>query len=330
MSSYKALWIEACDDGFQTTIQERQLSELHPADSDNILIKVHYSSLNFKDALSSSGNKGVTKSFPHQPGIDAAGVIAQSSDPNLPEGSEVIVTGYDLGMNTAGGLAEYISVPAAWIIKKPEGLSLRQAMQFGTAGLTAGLCIKKLELNNIDKQGEILVTGATGGVGSIATFLLAEKGYQVSASSGKADKADFLKSIGASTVIDRNELSEANPRPLLKERFSAVLDVVGGNTLSNALKQIKAGGSAAICGLVESHQFDTTVMPFILRGVNLLGVDSVEIPLTEKAAVWQDFAQLQNLSALESINSEISLEDVAKTLKAILNGQGEGHYLVKI
>ena len=328
MPQYKSVWIEAQDEEFLTHIVERNSDDLN---SDELLIQVHYSSLNFKDALSSAGNKGVTRHFPHQPGIDAAGIVVKSSVAEFTAGDEVIVTGYDLGMNTAGGLGQYIAIPAKWAIKKPQGLSLRQSMLFGTAGLTAGLCVNKLLQMGLETSaGDVLVTGSTGGVGSIAINLLHQQGFTVIASSGKPDKLDYLKSIGASERLDRKTLSASNKKPLLGERFSAAIDVVGGQTLSNVLKQIKAGGSVAICGLVESAQFDATVLPFILRGINLLGVDSVEISLAEKQAVWQSLSELEDYAALEIINTEISLEEVPETLALMLKGASEGHYIVKM
>ena len=328
MPQYKSVWIEAQNEEFLTHIVERNSDDLN---SDELLIQVHYSSLNFKDALSSAGNKGVTRHFPHQPGIDAAGIVVKSSVAEFTAGDEVIVTGYDLGMNTAGGLGQYIAIPAKWAIKKPQGLSLRQSMLFGTAGLTAGLCVNKLLQMGLETSaGDVLVTGSTGGVGSIAINLLHQQGFTVIASSGKPDKLDFLKSIGAAELLDRKTLSQSNKKPLLAERFSAAIDVVGGQTLSNVLKQIKAGGSVAICGLVESAQFDATVLPFILRGINLLGVDSVEIPLAEKQSVWQSLSELDDYAALEIINTEINLEEVPETLALMLKGASEGHYIVKM
>lgn len=328
MTSFKSLWVEEKEGNFSKSIISRDTDDLTKGE---LLIQVHYSSLNFKDALSGSGNKAVTRSYPHQPGIDASGVVINSSVAEFKAGDEVIVTGFDLGMNTAGGLGQYISIPAQWAIKKPEGLSLREAMLFGTAGLTAGLCVNKLLQMGADKNaGEVLVTGSTGGVGSIAIALLSQLGFEVVASSGKPEKTDYLKSIGAADVLDRKIFSEVNKKPMLKERFSAAIDVVGGHTLSNILKQIKAGGSVAICGLVESHQFDATVMPFILRGVNLLGVDSVEIPLADKQAVWQRLADMDDYAELEIINTEINLDDVPATLDLILKGGSLGHYIVRM
>ncbi|MCK5881950.1 MAG: YhdH/YhfP family quinone oxidoreductase [Sinobacterium sp.] len=326
--NYKSFWVEAKEDTFVQSIATRNISQLP---QHGLLIEVHYSSLNFKDALSASGNKGVTREFPHQPGIDAAGIVIKSDDNNFAEGDEVIVTGYDLGMNTAGGLGEYIRVPANWAIKKPNGISLRQSMLFGTAGLTAQLCIQKLlRMGLTPGQGDVLVTGATGGVGSIATALLSQQGFSVTASSGKSDQHSYLTAIGAATIIDRITPSDADKKPMLKELYAGAIDVAGGNTLSHILKQIKSGGSVAICGLVESHKFDSTVLPFILRGINLLGVDSVDIPLSQKQQVWNELSALDSYDALELINEEIDLNHVPEKLSDILHGKGSRHCLVKV
>lgn len=327
-TTYRSLWIEKSSDDFSCCITQRNTDDLPQHE---LLIEVHYSSLNFKDALSSAGNKGVTREFPHQPGIDAAGIVVQSSSNQFEVGDEVIVTGYDLGMNTAGGLGQYICVPSAWVIKKPQGISLRETMLFGTAGLTAQLCVQKLlRMGLTPDQGDVLVTGATGGVGSIATALLKQLGFLVIASSGKVDQTEYLQSIGAAQVINRNVFFEVNKKPMLKELYAGAIDVAGGKTLSNVLKQVKAGGSVAICGLVESHNFDTTVMPFILRGINLLGVDSVEISLSEKQAVWNSLATLKNYDVFETINDEISLEQVPEQLAGMLAGKGKRHCIVAL
>jgi alcohol dehydrogenase len=329
MASYKAFFIQPSDDGsFKRSIVERDTSDL-PANE--VLIRVQYSSLNFKDAMSAHGNKGVTREFPHQGGIDAAGVVEESSAANIKVGDKVIVTGYDLGMNTAGGLAQYIRVPAAWVVPCPRGLNPKRAMQFGTAGLTAQLCINKLkQMGLTPDKGQVLVTGATGGVGSIAVALLANAGYHVVASSGKASQHEFLKAIGAAELIDRAEFAELNKRPLLKERFAGAVDVVGGDTLGNVIKSIKAGGSVACCGLVQAPNFEATVLPFILRGVNLLGVDSVEIPLADKQAAWRQLARAATLPSIAKINSEISLKQVPQTLETLFAAGMTGHTIVKI
>jgi putative YhdH/YhfP family quinone oxidoreductase len=329
MASYKAFFIQPNDDGsFKRSIVQRDTSELPP---NEVLLKAQYSSLNFKDAMSAHGNKGVTREFPHQGGIDAAGEVEESTSGDFKPGDKVIVTGYDLGMNTAGGLAQYIRVPAAWVLHCPRGLNPKRSMLLGTAGLTAQLCINKLQRMGVTPdKGEVLVTGATGGVGSIAVALLANAGYTVVASSGKADQADLLRSIGASSVIDRAEFGELNKRPMLKERFAGAVDVVGGDTLGNVIKSLKAGGSVACCGLVQSPSFEATVLPFILRGVNLLGVDSVEIPLAEKQAAWKQLARAAKLPAIELLNKEITLKHVPTALETLFAGGSVGHTLVKI
>lgn len=329
MATYKAFYTQANEDGsFHRSIAQRDTSEL-PANE--LLIKVQYSSLNFKDAMSAHGNKGVTREFPHQGGIDAAGVVAESSNDAFKPGDKVIVTGYDLGMNTAGGLAQYIRVPAAWALRCPRGLNPKRSMLFGTAGLTAQLCIDKLQQMGVTpEQGQILVTGATGGVGSIAVALLASMGYEVVASSGKAEQTTLLKAIGANEVIDRAEFGEFNKRPMLKERFAGAVDVVGGDTLANVIKSLQAGGSVACCGLVQSPAFEATVLPFILRGVNLLGVDSVEIPLSVKQAAWKQLARSAKLAAIERLNNEITLQQVPAALEKLFTGGMIGHTLVKI
>lgn len=329
MTTYRALYIEEQADGsYSRTIADRSTTELPQGE---LLVKVGYSSLNFKDAMSAHGNTAVTRAFPHQGGIDAAGVIEESTDPVFKVAEHVIITGYDLGMNTAGGLAEYIRVPASWAIKCPPKLGPRESMLFGTAGLTAQLCINKLLRMGLSKeQGPVLVTGASGGVGSIAVALLANSGFEVVASSGKKDQIELLKSIGAAAVIDRAELGEANKRPMLKERFAGAVDVVGGDTLANAIKSIKAGGSVACCGLVQSPALPATVLPFILRGVNLLGVDSVEIPLAEKHAAWEQLAACADLGSIAKINQEISLSDVPEALVTLHNGGMKGHTIVNI
>lgn len=329
MAPFKALYIQQSADGsFQRSIAYRETGDL-PANE--VLIRVQFSSLNFKDAMSAHGNKGVTREFPHQGGIDAAGIVEESASASFNVGDKVIVTGYDLGMNTAGGLGQYIRVPAAWVVRCPRGLNPKQSMLFGTAGLTAQLCINKLQRMGVTPdKGQVLVTGATGGVGSIAVALLANAGYDVAASSGKPAQADLLRAIGAKEVIDRAEFAELNKRPMLKERFAGAVDVVGGDTLGNVIKSLQAGGSVACCGLVQSPTFEATVLPFILRGVNLLGVDSVEIPLAEKQAVWKQLARCAKLPAIEQLNSEITLKQVPGALETLFAGGMTGHTRVKL
>ncbi|MEX2475571.1 YhdH/YhfP family quinone oxidoreductase [Marinobacter sp.] len=289
-----------------------------------VLIKVSHSSLNYKDALSASGNKGVTRNFPHTPGIDAAGEVVESSTGEPAVGSSVLVTGYDLGMNTAGGFGEYIRVPAAWCVTMPEGWDGRTAMIYGTAGLTAGLCVQKLlTMGARPDQGKVAVSGASGAVGSVAVELLAKLGFDVVAISGKKDHADGLKALGASEVVGRDALA-AEKKPMLKPTYANAVDTVGGQPLAELLKQIQPGGSVSCCGLVAGPQLETTVLPFIIRGVNLLGVDSVEIPLTEKAAVWKKFAGEWACPKAEATARDIGRGQLDGALKAFLKGESSG------
>ncbi|SDG31488.1 alcohol dehydrogenase [Pseudomonas benzenivorans] len=313
---------------FEQALVERDIDEL-PAGE--LLIRVRYSSLNYKDALSASGNRGVTKHFPHTPGIDAAGVVEASSVAEFSVGDEVIVTGYDLGMNTAGGFAQYIRIPASWALKRPQGLSLREAMVLGTAGLTAALCVDKLEQAGVTPDaGPILVTGATGGVGSIAVALLAKLGYRVAASTGKAQQGEFLKSLGAQQIVLRSELLEGSERPLLKEQWAGAVDTVGGDILFNVVKSLRYGGSAACCGLTAGVAFKGSVLPFILRGVNLLGVDSVELPLVVKASMWDKLSLQWKLDGLDKLVSEVGLVQLPEAIAQILAGRLVGRVLVRV
>ena len=326
---FKALQVsEVTEKKFTSTIVERSVDELPEGE---VLIEVSYSSINYKDALSASGNKGVTSNYPHTPGVDASGIVRSSSSDNFKPGDEVIVTGYDLGMNTAGGFGQYIRVPAAWVLACPEGLNLRDAMILGTAGFTAALCVEKLIANGLAPDaGDVLVTGATGGVGIVAVMLLKALGYRVVASTGKNSAHDTLLLLGASEVLDRAELSEANPRPLLKERWSAAVDVAGGDTLSNVIKALNYGASVAACGLVQSPILQASVLPFILRGVNLLGIDSVELPLDSKQAVWAKLAGEWKLAGLDAICTEIGLEQLDTSLSSVLAGQATGRFLLNL
>ncbi|MBK3871486.1 YhdH/YhfP family quinone oxidoreductase [Stutzerimonas frequens] len=329
MSSFKALQVSESEGGrFETKIVERATDDL-PAGE--VLIRVRYSSLNFKDALSASGNRGVTRSYPHTPGIDAAGVVASSSVAEFAEGDEVIVTGYDLGMNTAGGFGQYIRVPAAWVIKRPQGLSLRDAMILGTAGLTAALCVDKLEQAGLEPgDAPVLVTGATGGVGSIAVALLASLGYKVAAVTGKADQADFLTRLGATQIVERAALQAGVEKALLKEQWNGAVDTVGGDILFNVVKSLQRGASVACCGLTAGTHFQASVLPFILRGVNLLGVDSVEIPLVVKASMWDKLSLQWKLANLDELAHEINLEQLPEAIERILAGGQVGRVLVRL
>lgn len=329
MSTFSALVARQNAEGkFEQVVVQRDMDDL-PAGE--LLIRVKYSSVNFKDALSASGSKAVTKHFPHTPGIDAAGIVERSSVSGFRDGDEVIVTGYDLGMNTSGGLAQYIRIPAAWAIKRPEGLTLRESMVLGTAGLTAALCIDKLQSAGVmPESGPILVTGATGGVGTVAVSLLTKLGYSVTASTGKAWQSDFLKALGASEVVLRSDLQQGAERPMLKEQWGGAVDTVGGAILCNVVKSLRYGASVAACGLTAGVDMAGTVLPFILRGVNLLGVDSVELPLAVKAAAWHKLANEWKLDTLDSLVTEINLEQAPEALAKLLEGQMVGRVVVAL
>lgn len=311
----------------------RKLIEQNSIDlpAGDVLINVKYSSLNYKDALSATGNKGVTRKYPHTPGIDAAGVVAESFSTNFKVGDEVVVTGYDLGMNTSGGFAEYIRVPAEWIVKLPVGLSLKESMIYGTAGFTAGLALFKIEQCFEEKlNGEVLVTGATGGVGSIAVAIFSKTGYHVVASTGKKDKAEFLRKIGAKEVISREAVDDKSGKALLSRKWKAAVDTVGGNILATVIKQMDYRGSIASCGNVYSHELQTTVFPFILRGVNLLGINSAETPMDLRLKIWHNLANKWKPDCLNDIYTECSLEEVSNKIDLILEGKITGRVLITI
>jgi alcohol dehydrogenase len=294
-------------------------------------VRVRYSSLNYKDALSATGNPGVTRNYPHTPGIDAAGEVEACATGDFAAGDPVIVTGYDLGMNTSGGFGQYIRVPAGWLVPLPAGLSLREAMLLGTAGLTAGLCVDKLLAAGVSPEGgPVLVTGATGGVGSIAVMLLAKLGFEVEAVTGKAEQADWLRQIGASAVLGRETVQEGTGKALLKERWAGAVDTVGGDVLFNVVKSLRRGGSVACCGLTAGTAFQASVFPFILRGVNLLGVDSVEIPLADKADIWRKLAGPWKLEGLERLCHEVGLAELPAEIVRILEGHQVGRALVRV
>jgi putative YhdH/YhfP family quinone oxidoreductase len=304
------------------------LSEL-PAGE--LIVEVRYSSLNYKDALSATGNKGVTRKYPHTPGIDAAGIVVDSTTSSFSVGESVIVTGFDLGMNTAGGFGQYISIPAAWVVKPPQGLSLRDSMAYGTAGLTAALCVLRLGAGGLNKdQGEVLVTGATGGVGSVAVGILAKLGFDVVAATGKTSEEAFLKRLGAKGIISREEANDTSGRPLQKARWAGVVDTVGGNILATALKTAKYGGLVAACGNAMSADLNVNVFPFILRGASLLGVDSVEVPMRARNMAWQKLAGEWRLDLGGELVSECSLEELDSKFDQILKGGIRGRVVVDL
>jgi putative YhdH/YhfP family quinone oxidoreductase len=327
--NFKAMVVsETPEKTFLREIKQRALSELPGGE---LIIEVKYSSLNYKDALSASGNKGVTRKYPHTPGIDAAGIVIQSTTKSVAVGEQVIVTGFDLGMNTAGGFGQYISIPAAWAVKPPAGLSLRESMAYGTAGLTAAMCVLRLLAGGLNRdQGEVLVTGATGGVGSIAVGILAKLGFDVVAATGKTGEGQFLRQLGAKGIISREDANDTSGRPLQKPRWAGVVDTVGGNILATALKTAKYGGLVAACGNAMSADLNVNVFPFILRGVSLLGVDSVEVPMRARSMAWQKLAGDWQIDLDGDLVTECSLEELNPKIDRILKGEIRGRVVVDL
>ena len=316
---------------FCKKIEKKSVNNLPDND---VLVNVKYSSLNYKDALSSIGNKGVTKKYPHTPGIDAAGIVVSSKSERFSEGEQVIITGYDLGMNTPGGFAEYVKVPAKWIVRLPANLTLKESMAFGTAGFTAALAIYKLQQYGLKSvEDEILVTGATGGLGSLAISILSKVGYQnITAATGKIDKIDFLKKLGVNQVIHRgkNEIDDKSNKYLLRGRWAGVIDSVGGNILATALKSTKRGGIVAACGLVQSFRFNSTVYPFILRGVSLIGIDSEECPMDIRLKIWEKLSEEWKINILNYSYEEVYLKDLEQKINLMIKGRNVGRVIVNL
>ena len=309
-------------------IQERTLDDLPSGD---LVVRVHYSSLNYKDALSASGHPGVTRKFPHTPGIDAAGEVILCRDGTFARGEKVIVTGNDLGMNTAGGWGQYIQVPAKWAVRLPDGLTLWESMALGTAGLTAALSVLKIKRAGLKpSDGDILVTGATGGVGSIAVSILAAEGYRVVAATGKMEHADYLKSLGAAAVINREQLTADAERALLSERWAGAFDVVGGLTLAAVLKSMRYGGVVACCGMAGSPDLPINVYPFILRAVSLIGIDSAQCPNDLRIEVWRRLANAWKPQRLSEAVVNCSLDGLEEKIQMILTGKMVGRVVVDL
>ncbi len=324
--TFKALLVEEDNGTYTNKVVERSIDDLPDGD---LLVKVSYSSLNYKDALSASGNPGVTRNFPHTPGIDAVGEVSQSSSSNFKEGDKVIVTGYDLGMNTAGGFSEFIRIPSSWAIQLPNNLSELDSMCLGTAGLTAGLSIYALDSFRGISDTKSIVTGSTGGVGSISVMLLSKLGSEVTALSGKTDKEDLLKELGAKEVISREQLSELTRLPIGKPLWDLGIDVVSGEILSLLLASLTPGGAIACSGLVGGPSFESSIFPFILRGNTLIGIDSVEIPLEQKENIWKLFANEWSLS-LQDTTKIVSLEGISSEIETILKGEQVGRVVLEI
>ena len=326
---FRALVVTKNDDKtFTREVTERKINDLPEGE---VLIRVRYSSLNFKDGLSCIGNPGVTRNYPHTPGIDASGEVAESSDSRFKEGDFVIVSGYNLGMDTSGGFGQYIRVPADWIEPLPEGLTVKEAAIYGVAGFTAALSVDALQKHGIvPEDGEVVVTGSTGGVGSVSVALLSHLGYNVVASTGKKEEREFLSGIGASQIISREEVNDESNKPLLSERWGGAIDSVGGNTLATLLKAVKRGGAIAATGLVASSELSTTVFPFILRGVSLLGIDSGYTPKKLRREIWKKLAGDWKFSKLQKLTIDCTLDQLDPEIDKILAGGQRGRVVVDL
>ncbi len=326
---FRCYLIEKTPDGVvSSSITPRKTAEL-PAGE--VTVRVAWTSLNYKDALAATGNLGITRQFPHIPGIDAAGVVAESSSPEFPVGTEVIATGHELGVERWGGWAEFVRVPAAWLIKRPAGLTLEEAMTIGTAGFTAAQCVQALIHAGVTPdRGPIVVTGATGGVGSMAVQLLAQLDYAVTAVSGKSDRVDWLQQLGAKAVMDRETFLQAPNRPLLSATWAGGVDTVGGAMLTTLLRSISHRGCVAACGVVGGADLPLTVYPFILRGITLAGIDSAWCPELQRAEIWNRLATDWKPAHLADSQTVIDLDQVGPAVKQILQGQIAGRTLIRI
>jgi acrylyl-CoA reductase (NADPH) len=324
---FKGVLIEKDEQGYRAALKELDDSVLMDGDT---LINVAYSTLNYKDALAISGKAPVVRKFPMIPGIDLAGTVISCASGKFKPGDEVLLNGFGVGEVHCGGLAQKARLNSDWLIALPKGLSAKQAMAIGTAGYTAMLCVIALQKHGVvPDSGEILVTGANGGVGSYAVAILAKLGYNVVAATGRVDEADYLKALGASEIIDRHTLSEPG-KPLARERWAGVVDSVGSHTLVNACASTKYGGVVAACGLAQGMDLPGTVAPFILRGVTLAGIDSVMRPLKDRIDAWDRLAEVLDARTLETVASEISLAQVCDTAQQLLAGRLRGRVVVKV
>ncbi len=325
-TSFKAITVEqGIDKLFSISVKDKFIDDLPDGD---LLIKVNYSSLNYKDALSSSGNFGVTKKYPHTPGIDAVGIIENSKSEIFKTGQEVIVSGYDLGMNTPGGFGEYIRVPSSWVCHLPKNLTAKESMAIGTAGLTAGLCIKKLnKLNGISGKNAV-VTGATGGVGSFSIKLLKLLGAKVTAITTKLNEKDFLVKIGADEIISKKDFLISVSKPLAKGIWDIGVDTVGGDILSNLIPSMNYGGVIACCGNVAGPSFNATVYPFILRANHLVGIDSAETSILIKSEIWNKFSSEWYIDDIDNFYKSVSIYEIIAEIEKILIGEQVGRVIL--
>lgn len=325
--TFRAMVVREEDKVFTRSIEVRALEQLPEGD---VLVKVCYSSLNYKDGLSASGNRGVTKTYPHTPGIDACGVVEDSRSSDFAPGDEVVVTSYDLGMNTSGGFGQYIKVPADWVVPLPSGLSLRESMVYGTAGFTAAMSVFALNQQVKPGDGPVLVTGATGGVGSLAVAILSKLGYEVTAVTGKSEAGEFLHRLGSKNIVSREDATEGSDRPLLKTRWAGVIDTVGGEILTAAIKATQLQGVVTCCGNVASPELPLNVFPFILRGVSLVGIDSQNCPMEHRRKVWRLMAEAWKPDQLEELYREVDLDGLDTEIDLILAGRQTGRVVVNL
>lgn len=328
MSSFKALVINKIDNEI---IAETKLTEINDLPEGELLIQVAYSSVNYKDALACTANGGIVKSYPFIPGIDLAGTVVSSRHERFRAGDQVVATGYGLGVSHCGGYSEYARVPAEWVLKLPHGLTMKEAMILGTAGFTAALSVYELQQNGVrPENGPILVTGATGGVGSVAAAIAAKLGYEVEASTGKPDKHDYLLGLGVKRILAREELAAGSKKALDKQLWAGAIDCVGGETLSSILPKIRYGGVVAASGLTGGSELSMTVFPFIIRGVRLIGIDSVMAGMEKRSKVWELLAGTYKPPLLNELCEEIALEQVMDQVAILLKGQSKGRTIVKL
>ncbi len=327
MAQFKALVVDKVNEDTNVSVKDVEKEDLSTGD---VLVKVHYSSVNYKDGLATHPKGKIVKEYPHVPGIDLAGEVVESDSPEWKEGDKVIVTSYDLGVSHSGGFSEYARVKSEWMVPLPENLTLKEAMVFGTAGFTAALSVHRLEQAGITPEnGPILVTGATGGVGSMAVSILAKKGYDVTASTGKESEHGYLKELGASSIISRDEAAPEDFKPLGKQKWAGAVDPVGGSTLAAVLSNLKYGGAVAVSGLTGGTKVPTSVFPFILRGANVLGIDSVYCPMDVRTEVWSKIAsEYKPSQQLEAMTNEVTINELPDVLNTILKGQVRGRTIV--
>lgn len=330
--SFRALVVDKAEDGtISQTIEEMTEERLPEAPGESVIVAVEHTTLNYKDGLCLTGNGGLVRTYPHVPGIDFAGTVVSSEVPDFAAGDRVVLTGWRVGEAWWGGYAERARVKGKWLTRLPEGITTRQAMAVGTAGFTAMLAIMALEDHGLSTDdGPVLVTGAAGGVGSVATAILAAAGYEVAAVTGRPETADYLTSLGASRIVPREELAETVKRPLESETWAGCVDAVGGAMLARVLGQMKYGASVAAVGLAGGAGLPATVIPFLLRGVNLLGIDSVMRPAQDRVVAWQRIARDLPMEKLESMVQPAKLEDLPDLGKAILKGGVKGRVVVDL